>query len=164
MPWTSDVIVTDRLTLRCPTGEDWPAIKRILTDAEVRRYLGGPVSGELVQTIASRPLGDHAGLFAAVLTAEATTIGTFSIEDEREDFELSYQLLPEYWGKGLAHEAAEALLKWGWDSLDINSIIAVTQSENRRSLRLLRRLGFAPDRDFEEHGALQTQMRLPRPA
>jgi RimJ/RimL family protein N-acetyltransferase len=163
MPWTSDIITTDRMRLRCPTSDDWAVIMRILTDAAVRRYLGGPVSEELLQELESRPIGEQPGLFAAVLTEGRRTIGTFSLEDEREDLELSNRLLPEFWGKGLAFEAVEALLRWGWDGLNIRSIIAVTHSSNDRSIRLLARLGFAYDSEFEEDGAPHTKMRLLRP-
>ena len=72
--------------------------------------------------------------------------------------------MPEYWGQGFAFEAAKALLVWGWGTLDVDSIIAVTQSANERSLRLLERLGFASDTEFEEYGELQTQMRAMRPS
>ena len=111
----------------------------------------------------SSPIGEQSGLFVAVLAGSGETIGTFSLEDGRDDLELSYQLLPEYWGRGLAFEAAEALLNWGWKSPDITSIIAVTQSSNDPSLRLLTRLGFEFDSNFDEYGRAQTQMRLSRP-
>lgn len=158
-----DIITTERMTLRCPTSEDWPAIRRILTDVAVRRYLGGPVTEEFLQTLGSRPSGQNPGLFVAVRKADGTTVGTFALESERKDVELSYQLLPEFWGNGLAFEATQALLGWGWDNLAVDSIIAVTHSSNDRSIRLLTRLGFDHDDQFEEAGAPHTRMRLLRP-
>jgi RimJ/RimL family protein N-acetyltransferase len=163
VPWTSVVIVTKRLTLRCPVDHDRPVIERILTDTEVRRFLGGPVSPDVVQAFASRPIDEQRGMFVAELRADAETIGTFSLEDERDDLELSFQLLPEHWGMGLAFEAAEALLSWGWGADDVDSIIAVTHSSNERSRRLLTRLGFAADCEFVEDGEPQIQVRLLRP-
>lgn len=45
-------------------------------------------------------------------TPAATGINAFSLEDDRDDTELSHQLLPEFSGRGLASEAAAALLAW----------------------------------------------------
>lgn len=163
MPWTTDVIATPRMQLRCPNDSDRSTIERILTDTQVRQFLGGPVSDDVLQGFASRTVGEQPGLFAAALAVDGRTVGTFSLEDERDDTELSYQLLPEFWGRGLASEAAAALLRWGWENLAVPSIIAVTQSANERSLRLLAKLGFSPEVEFEEYGNNQTQMRLWRP-
>jgi len=163
VPWTDVVIATHRLKLRCPDEDDRPAIERILTDTDVRRFLGGPVSRDVVEAFASQPIGEQRGMFVALLRTDPETIGTFSLEDERGDLELSFQLLPEHWGIGLAFEAAEALLSWGWMAYGVGSIIAVTQSSNERSRRLLARLGFTADCEFSEHGEPQIQMRLSRP-
>lgn len=113
MAWTNALITTRRVTLRCATDEDRPAISRLLTDPDVRRFLGGPVGWEHLRTFASRPIGRQPGPFAAILTDSGRIIGTFAIEDERDDHERSYQLLPEFWGQGLAFEACGALLTWG---------------------------------------------------
>ena len=118
MAWTNALITTRRVTLRCPTDEDRPAISRVLTDPDVRRFLGGPVSDEDLAAFASRPIGRQTGLFVAVLAETGRTIGTFALDDQRDDRELSYQLLPEFWGQGLALEACGALLTWGWTELD----------------------------------------------
>ena len=164
MPWTTDVMTTDRLVLRCATDADRPAIVRILTDPDVRRHLGGPVSNDVIEGFNDRTIGEQWGAFVATFGPNGPTIGTFSLDAERGEYELSYQLLPEYWGQGFAFEASEELLAWGWSTLDVDSIIAVTQTTNERSLRLLSSLGFVLDREFEEYGEPQTQMRLSRPS
>lgn len=163
MPWTTDVIATKRLTLRCPTDRDRPAFKRILTEGEVRQFLGGPVSDATLRWFDSHQLGEQWGMFTAILSRSGHVIGTFSFENERDDTELSYQLLPEFWGHGYALEAAEALLAWGWENLSVDSLIAVTHSLNGRSLSLLERLGFVPDGEFDEEGEPQTRLRVDRP-
>ena len=78
--------------------------------------------------------------------------------------ELSYELLPEHWGRGLAGEALAAALDWVWSNTEDESLVAVTQAANRRSRELLERLGFVADTEFEEFGAPQLQLRLARPA
>ncbi len=165
MAWTSEVIATERLVLRCPSEQDRETITVILTDSEVRKHLGGPFSDQDLEGFRSHTIGKQSGAFVAVLTETGQPIGTFSIESsrEREHPELSYQLIPEFWGEGLAFEASLALVEWGWDHYQVDVIIAVTQTANARSLRLLGRLGFVADTEFEEYGEPQTQVRLVRP-
>lgn len=163
MGWTGEVLETDRLLLRCLTNDDWPALERVLTDSAVREYLGGPVGAEVLETLATREMGQQPGVFAAAERSSGLVVGTFSIEDERDELELSYQLLPEHWGKGFAAEACRRLIEWVWETTDAPALIAVTQSANARSLGLLERLGFVPETTFLEYDAEQTQARLDRP-
>lgn len=116
MAWTSEVLTTERLTLRCPTEQDHSAITVILTDPEVRKHLGGPLADQDLEGFRSHTIGNQSGTFVAILTETGQTIGSFSIESsrEREHPELSFQLIPEFWGQGLAFEAAGVLLEWGW--------------------------------------------------
>ncbi len=161
MAWTTDQISTDRLLLRCLHNDDWPVLQRILTDADVRRFLGGPVDDALLTKLSTSDLGDQQGAF--VVTKDGVMVGMVNIEHERDDRELSYQILPEHWGNGYAEEACRALLDWAWQTTDSPSLIAVTQSANAQSLRLLDRLGFTPETTFIEYDAEQTQVRLTRP-
>ena len=161
MGWTTEEIATDRLRLRCLTNDDWPVLQRILTDPDVRQFLGGPVGQRLLGKLSASDPGDQQGAFAVV--SDKTMVGMVNIEDEREDRELSYQFLPEHWGNGYAAEASRAVLDWAWRTTESRSLIAVTQSANVRSLRLLDRLGFVFEKTFIEFDAEQTQLRLTRP-
>mgnify|MGYP000751466211 CR=1 FL=1 len=160
MAWTTDEITTERLLLRCLTNNDWPVLERVLTDVDVRRFLGGPVDDELLTKLSTSELGDQHGAFAVVV--DQLVVGTVSIDHERDDRELSYQLLPEHWGNGYAEEASRAVLDWAWRTTDSPSLIAVTQTANARSLGLLDRLGFAFETTFIEYDAEQTQVRIMR--
>lgn len=55
--------------------------------------------------------------------------------------ELTYTIKPAYWGQGLATEAARAVLKWGFETLSLRQIVAVTSPTNRASQRVLEKLG-----------------------
>jgi ribosomal-protein-alanine N-acetyltransferase len=55
------------------------------------------------------------------------------------------------WGYGYATEAAAAMLRWGFETLDASEIYAWTAATNRRSQSVMQRLGMtrAPEKDFE---------------
>lgn len=59
--------------------------------------------------------------------------------------EIGWRLLPEFWGRGLAAEAAGASLDFAFNVLGLEEIVAFTTVRNRRSIRLMRRLGMRRD-------------------
>lgn len=163
MPWTDETIETDRTRLRVFTGSDKPAIVRLLSDPDVRRYLGGPADVAQVEAAKLAAVGERWGVFCVADVVTDEVIGGCSFGRWRGVLELSYGMLPEHWGRGLAIEAVGAALDWVWDNTDDEMVVAVTQAANLRSLDLLTRLGFVADIEFEEFGAPQSQLCLTRP-
>lgn len=163
MPWIDVEMGAERVRLRSFREGDKRAIIRLLTDADVRRYLGGPAGDEAVAGLQSATVGERWGAFCIADLSTDAVIGTCSFDRERVELELSYELLPEYWGSGLATEAIAVALDWVWSATKDESVIAVTQMANVPSLKLLARLGFSPEREFEEFDAAQLQLRLARP-
>lgn len=49
---------------------------------------------------------------------------------------------PEYWGKGIAGEASELMIKYGFEELNLNKIYSGVFDPNKRSLRAAEKLGF----------------------
>jgi RimJ/RimL family protein N-acetyltransferase len=143
---------TSRVTLRSATRDDLEAYVRLETDPVVRRCLGGPSSAATVAASTPTP---RWGRYMVASTETDQLIGTLFLERERDELEVGYLFLPEYWGRGLAFEALEALLRWVSATCTDKEIIAVTQTANERSLRLLHRLGFTERQRMEEFGAEQ---------
>ncbi len=56
---------------------------------------------------------------------------------------IAYELSSAYWGRGLARQAVQTMIAELVDHYQVHSITAVLKRENRRSLRLLERLGFS---------------------
>lgn len=56
---------------------------------------------------------------------------------------IAYEFSSAYWGLGLAHEAADALIRELVQHYDVSYLTAVAKSANARSLRLLERLEFS---------------------
>lgn len=56
--------------------------------------------------------------------------------------EIGYDLDPKQWGKGIMTEALRAILRYGFEEMNLNRIQAIIDTENNRSLNLALRLGF----------------------
>jgi RimJ/RimL family protein N-acetyltransferase len=65
--------------------------------------------------------------------------------------EIIWKFRREFWGRSLAYRAAQEALAFGFHSLKLSEIVAFTAVPNRRSQRLMQRLGFHhdPDADFD---------------
>lgn len=65
--------------------------------------------------------------------------------------EIGWRMLPEYWGRGLATEAARLALAYGFDVLEASEIVAFTVPSNVRSRAVMERLGMRRDHaaDFD---------------
>jgi RimJ/RimL family protein N-acetyltransferase len=57
------------------------------------------------------------------------------------EIELFYGLAREYWGQGLATEAGQALIRYGFETLKLSRITSVAFRENVRSASIMRRVG-----------------------
>lgn len=92
----------------------------------------------------------HQGLRWAISQREGDgdLIGTcgFNVWNRRNNSaEIGYDLRPEYWGRGLATEAVQAIIDWGFDRLALNRIQADVMVGNEASARVLNKLGFVEE-------------------
>ena len=78
--------------------------------------------------------------------------------------EIGWRLLPQFWGKGYATEAAEALLAEGFLHLGLAGIVSYAVWNNDRSTAVMRRIGMkaAPEHDFDHPSVADTHPHLKR--
>ena len=64
---------------------------------------------------------------------------------------IDWSFRKEFWGQGLAHEAAQLALQFAFEELRLDEVVSFTAKTNERSQRLMRRLGMTRDfaGDFE---------------
>ena len=55
--------------------------------------------------------------------------------------DIGFAFLPEYWNRGFAYEAAEAMMKYGYSVLGVKKIVGLTSEDNFGSINLLKKLG-----------------------
>ena len=93
------------------------------------------------------------GLNCVELRDSAVPIGMCGLikRDSLEDADIGYALLPEHCSKGYAHEAAMAVMATAGGEFGMRRVVAVTNAENERSIRLLERMGFRYERMIALH-------------
>lgn len=70
------------------------------------------------------------------------TIGFYGINREHKRAILGADLDPAHWGKGLATEAVLALIRYGFEDMELNRIEASADPDNVHSIKLIESTGF----------------------
>src|ERR1700722_13533810 len=154
-------LATPRLFLRQWRDADLAPFGALNADAEVMRYMprclgrteSDALAGRYRERIAERGWAPWAlerrddGSFVGVLgLAVATFPAPFT-----PCVEIAWRLARAQWRQGLATEAAGAALRYGFETLALEEILAFTVPQNRRSRAVMERLGMRhdPGGDFE---------------
>lgn len=66
--------------------------------------------------------------------------------------EVGYELTKNYWRQGIMSEALTAIIKFGFENLDLNRIEATVMLENLASMNLLKKMGFIEEGILREFG------------
>lgn len=67
--------------------------------------------------------------------------GLGSVDCNPDDVEIFYGLSSEYWGRGLATEAANAMLNYGFNTIGIKRIVALVKPDNIASKKVIDKIG-----------------------
>jgi RimJ/RimL family protein N-acetyltransferase len=142
-------LTTPRLRLRPFTPADEPCLLEQWNDPEVGRHLfdGEPVPGSMVRHQIEVSRGAFAahgfGFFTLAPHEQPSQVIGFAglrIFAEQARVELLYALRPAWWGRGLATEAARAVLEHGF-ATGLQEIWAGADPPNSASFRVMERLG-----------------------
>jgi RimJ/RimL family protein N-acetyltransferase len=102
------------------------------------------IERRLRASIEQQPQREPLGLWAAELKETGGFVGWFGLLTGRFDVpEIGFMLPRARWGEGYATEIASRLLRFAFDELGHVGIVATTRADNRASIRVLEKLGFA---------------------
>ncbi len=148
----AELLHTDRLLLRNWSATDAQAALKIYGHDDVSRWLhdldripdAAAMHSVLQRWDAERDaMVPGTGRWALTLRNGGTLVGGISLLPmpvPEADVEISYQLAPEYWGRGYATEAAWALAHWAFQH-SLVELFAVVAPDNLRAAATARRIG-----------------------
>lgn len=150
---------TARLILRPVQEDDAAALQRaVYGDNDVLTYMPG--SG-LARTLHQTQnivdyFVDHwerfnYGVWAVTENATMEVIGQCGLNftPDLQETEVLYALAKSRWGEGYATEAAHAALRYGFDKLPLDKIVALVAHENSASIHVLEKLGMSYQKDVK---------------
>jgi len=153
------VIETKRLTLRPFIMSDMDDVFEYASDSEWAKYLVNipqpftlKDAEEFVRRFSDSSSWDTLPMFAIVFKKKV--IGEVYLNDmnlHNERAELGYDLSRAYWGKGLATEAAGAVINWAFQTYSLNKIYSTCDPRNARSIRVMEKLGMSQEGILRKH-------------
>lgn len=145
------ILKTQRLTLRQLLNTDTNEIFNLRSNHLVNKYLERSPCKSIedanvfINTV-NKNIQENKSLYWAItLIGNPNLIGTICLFDFSEDntkAEIGYELLPDFQGNGLMHEALAKIIDYGFKNLGLHLIEAYSHFENSRSTKLLENFKF----------------------
>lgn len=145
------IIETSRLILRGVTTEDANDMFKYLSDIDVVKPMGlepfktiKDVWDEIswYKSIYDEGTGIRWGITLKDSGKVIGSCGFLNMLKKHCRAEIGYELSKDYWGKGIASEALEAVVKYGYDQFQLERIEALIEPANLASQKLVERQGF----------------------
>lgn len=142
---------TQRLTLRPLILADEPWITKAVQSPEIYRKVARIPAGQTPeQTLAfvraTMDRADSSDEIVCMIEVDGERAGLIGLnrQSANSPYELGYWLHPDFWNKGIATEAAEALLAWADRNAYPKYSVSGYFADNPASGQVLRKLGYLP--------------------
>jgi RimJ/RimL family protein N-acetyltransferase len=138
------VLETPRLILRRFHEDDVDLLAELMANVDFMRFSLGVYSREQTVAFLNKLIGwQDRGLpsqFAVICRASNQLIGYCGFfhqqVDGTDEIEIGYRLHPDYWGRGLATEAAQAVRDHAFADLKLPRVISLIHPDNLPSRRV----------------------------
>ncbi|MCC7309132.1 MAG: GNAT family N-acetyltransferase [Acidobacteria bacterium] len=156
-----NILSTERLHLREVTPADAEFILELLNTPKFKAFIGDRgvrtiedaakyIEGRFTKSYIENGFG--LWLMERAADAEAVGICGFVSRSELPDPDIGFALLPQCERQGYAFEAAEAVMRYGRETLKHSRVLAITTLDNESSARLLTKIGFVFEREIAMGG------------
>jgi ribosomal-protein-alanine N-acetyltransferase len=159
------ILETKRLIFRRLLPGDLDNLFALYRDPEIRRYFPEgtltyeETKEELEWFLDGHPDHPELGLWATIHKETDRFIGRCGLLPwtigQCAEVEVAYLLAREYWGQGLATEAARGIVQHGVEQLGLSRLICMIHPENQASVRVARAIGMTLEKGLQdENGPL----------
>jgi ribosomal-protein-alanine N-acetyltransferase len=150
-----------RLLAERLTEAHLPYLRRMDADDRIMAMLGGVRSEAETAAYLERNLvhwAEHGfGIWILRDPASGQVVGRAGLRhltvEGATEVQLVYALFPEFWGRGLATDAARACVTIGLEWLSLPSLVALSLPGNLASQRVLRKAALVQEREVVHAGA-----------
>ncbi|MBT3285253.1 GNAT family N-acetyltransferase [Candidatus Bathyarchaeota archaeon] len=160
-------IETKRLTIREFTHDDVDGVHRYASNPNVVRFMvWGPNTEEetrsfIQQKIQSQILKARESYDLAI-TLDGVLIGGGGLTLQglkSGNAELGYCLNETYWGRGIGTEFAAAMIRYGFEDLDLHRVTAKCDPENHGSYRIMEKNGMTREGHIRQNQRIKGEFR-----
>ena len=154
------LLQTTRMTLRQLTPADVEEVFILRSDERVLRHIARvPITQKdealaFIERITKFAADNVSVLWGMELKEQpgkiVGTICFWNLQPENYRTEIGYNLLPDHWGKGYAREAIEAVMDYGFNTMQLHSVEARVNATNIASAKTLEATGFIKEGYLKE--------------
>lgn len=150
-----NVVETPRLVLRRLHPGDAPFILELVNEPSWLRFIGDRNVHSIEDAegyIAKGPVDSYAkngfGLYLVEVKEDAAPAGMCGLirRDTLPHVDIGFAFSPRFWGRGYAYEAAAGVMDHARNGLGLDTVLAIVNPDNERSISLLRKLGMRFER------------------
>ena len=155
-----NILETRRLILRRLLPEDLDSLFALYRDPDIRRYFPegtltcAETKEELEWFLNGHPNHPELGLWATIHKDTHRFIGRCGLLpwtiEQRQEVEVAYLLDKAYWGQGLATEAAQAIVQYGFEQLHLPRLICLIDPDNQASIKVASKIGMTFEKEIED--------------
>jgi len=150
-------ISTERLLLRRLRFADANSLAELRSNKSVNKHLDRPATmqteeaNNFIEKV-NRRINDKELLYWVIALKGtgnfAGAICLWNIEADKDRAELGYELHPDYQGQGIMQEALQQVIQFGFNTMQLAVILALTKPANKASEKLLVKNSFRLDEDY----------------
>lgn len=158
LPFTN--LESERLLLRQITPDDVQEVFELRSNPETMKFIPRPLVTSHEEALAhikmiQDKIESNEGINWAITLKPDNKllgiIGHYRIKWEHFRSEIGYMLLPETHGKGIATEAIQLIIDYGFNKMKMHSLEGIIDPENTGSARVLEKNGFVKEAHFKEN-------------
>ena len=144
------ILTTARLRLEPLDDHHFDGLQAMNRQPEVMRFISGEpetpeVTRKMIAVVKTRWAEYGFSWWAFIEKDSGQLVGAGCIQylgrNSANPHEIGWRLAPQYWGRGLASEAAQAMAAFAFEALDAPLLVAVCLPENTASARVMENLG-----------------------
>lgn len=153
------IFETEHLLFRHLTLDDLDDLYRLYRDDEIRQYFPEGVltleetREELEWHMHGHPRHPELGLWATIHKETGKFIGRCGLLpwtlEGQDEVEIAYLLDKAFWKQGLATEAAQGILQYGFEQLNLSRLICMIDPENIASQKVAQRIGMTLEKQVD---------------
>lgn len=156
----SIILETKRLILRHQVIEDLDDLWALYCDPQITQYIPDApktlekARKELDWHKNGHPKNPNLGLWATIHKETGRFIGRCGLLpwtiDGQEEVEVAYTIARAFWGQGLATEAAQAIVRYGFETLNLTRLVCMIEPENQASVGVAKKIGMTFEKEMED--------------
>ena len=157
------ILETQRLLLRRLAMDDLDNLIQFYSDPDVVKYIPDAprnqdeTKEELEWHMNGHPKFPELGLWATIYKETSQFIGRCGLLpwtiDGQNEVEVVFALSKAYWGRGLATEAAQGIVEYGFEHLQLSRLICLIDHDNQASINVATKIGMRFEKEStDEYG------------